>query len=246
MYTYFSRFLHHTLSYSGLTRISRWNKFANYCDLDTPVKPECDSLYAGRSMVEMLGVLAIIGVLSVGAIAGYSKAMEKWKINKNITGYNHLIFGLMEYYNELSSLPPDKDDVESKHYLTKTINKLNLLPESWKYDKSKSQIYDFLNNSVSIFARRKSLVFDIILSKSNSSNYTTKICTELISSLAKPLAYDINYLYIWPSNVGYFYGDKYCGGDKTCLSRTTLTQIERACSSCVENPNDFCTLVFEF
>ena len=36
----------------------------------------------GRSMIEMLGVLAIIGVLSVGGIAGYSKAMEKFKINK--------------------------------------------------------------------------------------------------------------------------------------------------------------------
>ena len=40
----------------------------------------------GRSMIEMLGVLAIIGVLSVGGIAGYSKAMEKWKINKTIEG----------------------------------------------------------------------------------------------------------------------------------------------------------------
>ena len=36
----------------------------------------------GRSMVEMLGVLAIIGVLSVGGIAGYSKAMTKFKITK--------------------------------------------------------------------------------------------------------------------------------------------------------------------
>ncbi len=36
----------------------------------------------GRSMIEMLGVLAIIGVLSVGGIAGYSKAMMKFKINK--------------------------------------------------------------------------------------------------------------------------------------------------------------------
>lgn len=34
---------------------------------------------SGRSMVEMLGVLAIIGVLSVGGIAGYSKAMAKYK-----------------------------------------------------------------------------------------------------------------------------------------------------------------------
>ena len=37
---------------------------------------------SGRSMVEMLGVLAIIGVLSVGGIAGYSKAMAKFKTSK--------------------------------------------------------------------------------------------------------------------------------------------------------------------
>ena len=38
----------------------------------------------GRSMIEMLGVLAIIGVLSVGGIAGYSKAMNKYRVNKTI------------------------------------------------------------------------------------------------------------------------------------------------------------------
>ncbi len=38
----------------------------------------------GRSMIEMLGVLAIVGVLSVGGIAGYSKAMAKFKANKVI------------------------------------------------------------------------------------------------------------------------------------------------------------------
>ena len=41
----------------------------------------------GRSMVEMLGVLAIIGVLSVGAIAGYSKAMFKYKLNKQAESF---------------------------------------------------------------------------------------------------------------------------------------------------------------
>ncbi len=35
-------------------------------------------------MIEMLGVLAIVGVLSVGGIAGYSKAMTKFKTNKVI------------------------------------------------------------------------------------------------------------------------------------------------------------------
>jgi len=38
----------------------------------------------GRSMIEMLGVLAIIGVLSVGGIAGYSKAMLKYRVNKSV------------------------------------------------------------------------------------------------------------------------------------------------------------------
>ena len=36
---------------------------------------------SGRSMIEMLGVLAIVGVLSVGGISGYSKAMSKYKID---------------------------------------------------------------------------------------------------------------------------------------------------------------------
>jgi type II secretory pathway pseudopilin PulG len=36
----------------------------------------------GRSMVEMLGVLAIIGVLSVGGITGYTSAMRQYKANE--------------------------------------------------------------------------------------------------------------------------------------------------------------------
>ncbi|MBR7158218.1 MAG: prepilin-type N-terminal cleavage/methylation domain-containing protein, partial [Alphaproteobacteria bacterium] len=37
---------------------------------------------SGRSMIEMLGVLAIIGVLSAGGIAGYTMAMATFKTNK--------------------------------------------------------------------------------------------------------------------------------------------------------------------
>ena len=256
MYTYFSRFSHHKqshsdikpqsssmLSPSGLTRWSRSNQVANLPHLDTPIKSECDSLCTGRSMVEMLGVLAIIGVLSVGAIAGYSKAMEKWKINKNLTGYNHLIFGLMGYYNELHLLSPDSDDNMDKHHLKNMIKNLNLLPEGWTFTESTWEIEDFLKHQVDVFARYGNIVFDIKLSNDNSSNYTTRMCTELVNSLAKPLASDINFVWVFPSQ-NYFYGDKYCGGDKTCLSRTNLTQIEKACSSCVETGT--CILVLEF
>ena len=36
----------------------------------------------GRSMVEMLGVLAIIGVLSIGGITGYSLAMNRYQAER--------------------------------------------------------------------------------------------------------------------------------------------------------------------
>ena len=38
-------------------------------------------LQQGRSMIEMLGVLAIIGVLSIGGLAGYTMAMNRHKAN---------------------------------------------------------------------------------------------------------------------------------------------------------------------
>ena len=52
----------------------------------------------GRSMIEMLGVLAIIGVLSVGGIAGYSKAMTKFKINKTIQQITEIITNIQTLY----------------------------------------------------------------------------------------------------------------------------------------------------
>ncbi|MCQ2735010.1 MAG: hypothetical protein MJ212_03555, partial [Alphaproteobacteria bacterium] len=50
----------------------------------------------GRSMIEMLGVLAIIGVLSVGGIAGYTEAMRKYKVNKTIEIFRASLFRLMK------------------------------------------------------------------------------------------------------------------------------------------------------
>ena len=49
-------------------------------------------------MIEMLGVLAIIGVLSVGGIAGYSKAMMKFKINKTIDQISMTVTNIRTLY----------------------------------------------------------------------------------------------------------------------------------------------------
>ena len=45
-----------------------------------------DQKESGRSMVEMLGVLAIIGVISIGGIAGYTYAMDRHRANELLDG----------------------------------------------------------------------------------------------------------------------------------------------------------------
>ena len=68
----------------------------------------------GRSMIEMLGVLAIIGVLSVGGIAGYSKAMSKYRVNKTIDQVSHIaantriLFSSQKDYAKITSDVIDK------------------------------------------------------------------------------------------------------------------------------------------
>ena len=52
----------------------------------------------GRSMVEMLGVLAIIGVLSAGGLAGYSKAMFKHKLNTTMDQLTMLVTNIRTMY----------------------------------------------------------------------------------------------------------------------------------------------------
>ena len=49
---------------------------------------ECRFAECGRSMVEMLGTLAIIGVLSIGGITGYSYGMDKYRANETINDIN--------------------------------------------------------------------------------------------------------------------------------------------------------------
>lgn len=75
---------------------------------------------SGRSMIEMLGVLAIIGVLSVGGIAGYSKAMNKFKTNKVADNVSMMVANIKTMY------------AQQKTYsglTTDTARKMGLIPD---------------------------------------------------------------------------------------------------------------------
>ena len=54
---------------------------------------------SGRSMVEMLGVLAIIGVLTVGGIFGYIYGMNKYRANEILDGANKRAYAVATMLN---------------------------------------------------------------------------------------------------------------------------------------------------
>ena len=84
---------------------------------------QADVPLCGRSMVEMLGVLAIIGVLSVGAISGYSKAMLKYKLNKQAEQINTLLSAITLYKNDFKF----SGETEQQQILPYFI-KMNIIP----------------------------------------------------------------------------------------------------------------------
>jgi len=81
----------------------------------------------GRSMVEMLGVLAIIGVLSAGALAGYSKAMQKHRINKTIDQMSTIINNMHTVFINARSERTPYEDYKNKD-ATVDLILLNVFP----------------------------------------------------------------------------------------------------------------------
>ena len=74
----------------------------------------------GRSMIEMLGVLAIIGVLSIGGIAGYNKAMNNHKVNKTIEQVLKISQGMRKLYSKQR----DYSDLDYR-----VLRRANIVPE---------------------------------------------------------------------------------------------------------------------
>ena len=101
----------------------------------------------GRSMIEMLGVLAIIGVLSVGGIAGYSKAMELWKISRQKEQLAELFLqcvnlkdDFLREYNTTKKTVPTADIMEA----------MGVIPDGMKKANS-TMIKDFADNLITVY-----------------------------------------------------------------------------------------------
>ena len=261
----FSRFLHHILSHSdvnpqsapmlsysglgdtpssslspsGLTRWSRSNQVANFSNLDTPIKSECDRMVTnattcrGRSMVEMLGVLAIIGVLSVGAIAGYSKAMMKYKLNKQAEQISWLLNAMYRYKDLLENDKPFASFIP-------ILKKLGEIPQEMIKDNS-DDIYDAFGIKYHIYANNCSSTCDNISLKiiMNNDYKNFDICNNILET-SKTFAAQLDHINIWQTKndntnaAFYIMGNTRCSKNNQCLKNLIKNDIYDICQLCAD------------
>ena len=93
----------------------------------------------GRSMIEMLGVLAIIGVLSVGGIAGYSKAMNKFKTNKVADNVSMMVANIKTLYAQQKTYE-DLDNAEAVS--------MGVIPDELVSDRDAGTLINAFNGAV--------------------------------------------------------------------------------------------------
>lgn len=130
---------------------------------------------SGRSMVEMLGVLAIIGVLSVGGIAGYSKAMAKFKTSKALDQVSTTIANVRTLY----SGQPNYSGLTTAIAIQMGAIGAEML--SGQSPTSASAAYNAFNGSVTISATtvsgRKNAGFELVF-----SGLSKEACVQMASS----------------------------------------------------------------
>ncbi len=198
----------------------------------------------GHSMIEMLGVLAIIGVLSVGGITGFSTAMEKWKINKAVGEYSILAAGILEHVDDFNN--QNKDNTQFP--MIQAVQALNLVPENWRVV-TIQDMRDSWGNQVGMFTRSGHFQLEIIQGKGNKKT-SVKFCEAIIRDFAQPLSgvlYQAHF-FRWHYAGSYYFGDKHCADSKNkCLRDLKPSDISQICNSCLDEDDlRYCSLILNF
>jgi len=196
-------------------------------------KHRLDVSQFGRSMVEMLGVLAIIGVLSVGAIAGYQKAMMKYKMNKHKLLLNLLLNNAIIHSSKFSS-SNEYVDANGKKWFSNAFYKAGFAPDG-VYTKSNNPnfLYDNFNNQIWLFYSPGYSQYGMGYTFTNTLSIK-ELCINYIDVI-KENSSQFQYFYIDQSVDSeklfseYLYGDKYCNKNVKCIKDITVSDIYNIC-----------------
>lgn len=187
----------------------------------------------GRSMVEMLGVLAIIGVLSVGAISGYSKAMFKYKLNKQAEQISALLFAVQQGIQGYTLY-------EGK-YITEYFKKLNLLPEG--ITEKGNYIYDSLGNQIALYSATNKKISLVIPTWNSALSKDTMLqsCWQIMQAVKEYQdSPNLMSLMVQAGKTVLYYYSSYWFSCKSnqCLNQTSIEELRKTCSDFIYSDKD--------
>ncbi len=199
---------------------------------------------AGRSMIEMLGVLAIVGVLSVGAIAEFGKAVFRWKAIKCTEEYNLFISEMLVYEKDWIKM---KRKQGSGHlYIGPYMEQWGMVPSSWTVsgnyfsDRLGNRIIPFVRNDLGSFSFNWRVDIDFVLSQRKGKE-TAEFCRLVFQNVIIPNCDRIFAARVaekrgnsWSNGSDWYMGSQYCGDSKNCLGTLELIDIEKLCNVCSE------------
>lgn len=198
----------------------------------------------GRSMIEMLGVLAIVGILSIGGISGFSKAMMKQKLNKQ---------------TEVFSLLFDSVDTYRDRLLREKLGSMDLVPVFRSMGEIPdgvvwvgNALYDGFSNQIRINTNNcpsSGPCTEISLRYSLIKQSDFAICNNILqiaiahsaSLCALRTATSVEDASV--SDYGdRFWGDSYCSQNKKCIRDMSFSDIDEMCQVCVGKKT--CSYIF--
>ncbi len=192
-------------------------------------KLQADVPLCGRSMVEMLGVLAIIGVLSVGAISGYSKAMMKYKLNKQAEQINTVFNAVARYHGSFS------ESTEQGKDLTSVFVKMGEIPT--EMINNNGLLYDVFGVRMSIrtaYQNIPQILVELNPELIKKSNQNLEICRNILT-VAKENSSNLYYVESRSlpaiTAVNQIYGDSYCSENQLCFKDVSLDDIYTVCTN---------------
>ena len=214
---------------------------------------------SGRSMIEMLGVLAIVAVLTVGGIAGYSKAMGMFKDNKQVQQISTLLYNTIELESTMADMV--KQNPQGYWSVITVLNDLDRIPAGMSLDENR--LHDVYGNTFSSFYGLGSCLksdgtwgrcsapecyFGIVLNYSGSAfnKGTENQCRNLVKAIAE-FDENINNLQMrnrTDSAAGYevsnvIWGKKQCKGTRRCFYNLTPVQLDAFCKTCAAETCSF-------
>ena len=192
------------------------------------------SLEKGRSMIEMLGVLAIIAVLSVGGLNGFSKAMRIYRSAVQKETLEQILANMVKIRNNLNHNVTTFDNIS---YLFAAMGEL---PDGVKL--KDSRLYDKSGNSFTVYFGKNT--WKTPTGTAWDFEYHVRVNWEQKDNLTSPTAFDscINTLEVAKANsnevktVTQFIGNSeaFLSYDQSDISmkNMTVTKMHQACKNC--------------